>query len=379
MNHSFKQSLAWIVSVGISGALFGGASFWLPQRFANHASDIHQANSHEDGDGELQHEKPSHELASEKSHHELSNEKASDEEDHQKSKHEVAAAEKAHHNQGHEKTDHNNQPLETSTLHQESALKSENHQSEHAMAKNEKHSEHEAAWSYQSADANGPSNWGGLSENFSVCEKGMEQSPIDIKNEYYESNAPKLEWHYGTSKLSLENNGHTIQAKTSDDSHFITIGGEKFTLAQFHFHTPSEHRVGGVGSDLEVHFVHKNAKGSLAVVGVLVNELSGQENKAFKPIWDLLPRSFSATASTKVKVELSSLLPKSKTYAHYNGSLTTPPCAEGVRWFVLKAPLTMSGAQIEMYGSIFEGPSNRPVQPLQGRDVITNAPPLVAH
>ncbi|NDE15670.1 hypothetical protein EBZ80_12140 [bacterium] len=90
----------------------------------------------------------------------------------------------------------------------------------------------------------------------------------------------------------------------------------------FVFHTPSEHRVGGVGSDLEVHFVHKNAKGSLAVVGVLVNELSGQENKAFKPIWDLLPRSFSATASTKVKVELSSLLPKSKTH--------TAPLAPGV-------------------------------------------------
>jgi len=207
----------------------------------------------------------------------------------------------------------------------------------------------------------------------------MEQSPIDIRNAKHAASAPKIVWHYSAAKLKVENNGHTIQSNTGTSDNYVTIDGEKYSLAQFHFHNPSEHRIGGVPSDMEMHFVHKNAAGKLAVIGVMINEHAGKENKAFKPVWDVLPREKKSKVEQPVDVKLTNLLPSKTEYFHYKGSLTTPPCSEGVRWFVLKEPVNMSSGQVEMYTSIFDAPTNRPVQPIQGREIITNGAPSLAH
>ena len=130
---------------------------------------------------------------------------------------------------------------------------------------------------------------------------------------------------------------------------------------------------------MELHFVHKNKDGKLAVIGVMINEAAGKENKAFKPVWDVLPRDANTKAPGNVDLKLTALLPSNAQYIHYKGSLTTPPCSEGVRWFVMKDPITISSGQLEMYTSIFDGSTNRPVQPLQGREILTNVAPAMAH
>jgi hypothetical protein len=179
-------------------------------------------------------------------------------------------------------------------------------------------------------------------------------------------------WHFDHLLNSPMRNTYRMVA-------YYTIDGQPYSLAQFHFHAPSEHRISGVPADMELHFVHKNSFGALAVVGVMIHELAGRENKAFKPIWDLMPRDFHTKSSQPTNLTLASLMPSNRQYFHYSGSLTTPPCSEGVRWFVLANPITLSSGQIEMYTSIFGGPTNRPIQPLQGRDVITNGTPVLAH
>ena len=190
----------------------------------------------------------------------------------------------------------------------------------------------------------------------------------------YSQSTPKLRFHYGRAKIRLENNGHTIQGQPVDGQHYLTVDGETYDLAQFHFHSPSEHSVAGIPSDIELHFVHKNAEGKLAVVAVLIDESSGGESSEFKPLWQLLPRTPNTESASKRHLEIGRLLPKGSSYAHYQGSLTTPPCLEGVQWFVMTSPLTMSSGQVEAYSSIFQSPTNRPRQPLKGRQVLTNSP-----
>ena len=322
MNHNSKQFAAWFFAFGLSGAIFAGGNYWLEHRLHAKSSDPSAA----------EHDTPEHATA-----------------EHATAEHATAEHATAEH------------------------ATAEHATAEHATA------EHKSEWTYGKLDANGPANWGDLAQNFSACEKGLEQAPIDIRQANYSAKAPKISWHYGTAKIEVENNGHTIQSKLLGGDNHITVDGEKYTLAQFHFHSPSEHRLSGVPSDLELHFVHKNAAGKLAIIGVMIDEKSGTENKSFKPIWDILPRDLHSKIAGSLDVKLANLLPKDRDYFHYKGSLTTPPCSEGVRWFVLQDPLRMSSGQVEMYSSIFQGPTNRPVQPVNGRDILTNKPPLLAH
>ena len=234
-------------------------------------------------------------------------------------------------------------------------------------------------WSYLRHSLDGPSHWSDLSEKFSTCGKGNQQSPIDIQDVVFSQSAPQLSFNYENAKIELENSGHTILGRPVNGRHFIRIDGQEYELAQFHFHSPSEHALAGAPSDIELHFVHRNAVGELAVVAVLINEHSGQENSSFKSLWKILPRTRHTGSISREQIQLNALLPKHSSSAHYVGSLTTPPCLEGVKWFVMTSPTTMSSGQIEAYDSIFQGPTNRPRQPMKGRQVVTNSPPGLSH
>ena len=254
------------------------------------------------------------------------------------------------------------------------------HTEKHDQKPTEPHSESHPRWSYLKSAVDGPNHWSALSENFSACSEGTQQSPIDINDIAFSQSTPELRFNYGRAKLHLQNNGHTIQGRpVGEGQHYVTIGDKKYDLAQFHFHSPSEHSIAGIPSDIELHFVHKNAVGELAVVAVLINESSHRESSEFKSIWQILPRSVNSETSSSQEIRLGSLLPKGSAYAHYQGSLTTPPCIEGVQWFVLTTPMAMSSGQVETYSSIFQGPTNRPRQPVKDRKLLTNSPQAQAH
>lgn len=215
-------------------------------------------------------------------------------------------------------------------------------------------------WGYTGDE--GPVHWGELAPEFEACAKGKEQSPIDIKGGAAED-LPAIEFGYKPTHIKVINNGHTIQVNYDGDSH-ITLGGKRYNLLQFHFHAPSEHAVDGKLAPMEVHFVHKGEGGALAVVGVMLAE--GEHNSALDGVWANMPKSVGPEVKVKGSIDAAALLPKSRLYSTYRGSLTTPPCTEGVTWLVMQSPTTLSGEQIDQFKEIV-GVSNRPVQPLNAR------------
>lgn len=245
-----------------------------------------------------------------------------------------------------------------------------------------------AHWSYSGHD--GPANWANLANEYELCGSGQNQSPIDIQATV-KSNLFKLNADYYNVPLQILNNGHTIQfnyasiseaqehqvsidgkshqlpsAKSYNSS--LKISGEKYSLLQVHFHSPSEHQVNGKHHSLEAHFVHANTDGQLAVVGVLFNE--GEANSLISKLWEFMPGEAGAVKKVDgVTVNAGDLLPDSLAYYHYRGSLTTPPCSEAVRWFVLKSPQTVSKAQVKKFLSVV-GENNRPVQPINDRFLL---------
>jgi carbonic anhydrase len=225
---------------------------------------------------------------------------------------------------------------------------------------------HEAAhphWSYEGEG--GPAHWGEVSPDFESCSKGKSQSPIDIANPAKDGKEA-VTFDYKQSKLNVVNNGHTVQVNY-DKGSSIKINGVNYDLVQFHFHDPSEHTVNGKSYGMELHLVHKNAKNELAVIGVLIE--NGSENPAFKALWANLPAGAGEKKELAETINATDFLPTARSFYHYAGSLTTPPCSEGVSWFVIEKPIQMSEAQIARFKEIIKG-NNRPVQPLNGRKVV---------
>jgi carbonic anhydrase len=230
-------------------------------------------------------------------------------------------------------------------------------------------------WSYEGATA--PATWGTLSADWSPCGDGKSQSPIDI-DQTVRSDVPALGADFKPASLKIVhhahiadgiNNGHTIQINYPEGD-MLTIGDEQFQLVQYHFHGPSEHTVRGQHYPMEMHLVHKSAEGKLAVVGVFIEE--GAHNAAFDPIWSNLPSTKgSENHYENVMVDVDALLPAVKTSYRYDGSLTTPPCSEGVKWIVMTTPIQLSADQIGVFRAIVNG-NNRPTQPLNGRSVVTD-------
>jgi carbonic anhydrase len=218
-------------------------------------------------------------------------------------------------------------------------------------------------WSYEGPT--GPEHWASLSPAFAPCGEGSRQSPINLREPVLRP-APRIVTDYVRSPVAELNNGETIEVR-SDGAQTLRIGGKAFGLVQFHFHAPAEHLVAGDRSPLEIHFVHQAADGERAVLGALVE--TGRRNRAF----GALRRSFPEQAGEETRVErpiaLTRLLPASRRAYRYPGSLTTPPCTEGIRWIVLARPVTVSARQLQALEEIVEG-NSRPIQPRNGRSLI---------
>lgn len=230
-------------------------------------------------------------------------------------------------------------------------------------------------WSYEGET--GPDHWGHLSNDWSECGQGQSQSPVDI-DQTVQAEVGHLGSTYQPASLKIIhhehmadgiNNGHTIQINYTEGD-VLTLGVDTFQLVQYHFHSPSEHTVRGRHYAMEMHMVHKSADHRLAVVGVLIEE--GLHNSAFDPIWSNLPEGKGSEVHLEaVQVDVNELLPANTASYRYEGSLTTPPCSEGVQWVVMATPIQLSSAQIEAFRRLVHG-NNRPVQPLNGRQIATD-------
>jgi len=216
-------------------------------------------------------------------------------------------------------------------------------------------------WGYEGHS--GPTHWGELSPEFAACKDGTNQSPVDISGAQ-EAALPAIAFGYKPSPLRIVNNGHAIMVNYAPGSS-ITVDGHTYQLLQYHFHTPSENTVNGKPFALEAHFVHKDKDGKLAVVGLFLKE--GEKNEVLQKIWDHLPKEEGKEIELNdVSLNAMDLLPKDMTYYRFDGSLTTPPCSEGVAWYVLKTPVTVSADQVKAFSDIY--PMNaRPTRPLNGR------------
>ena len=227
---------------------------------------------------------------------------------------------------------------------------------------------HDVHWAYEGAT--GPEHWASLSDEFLTCGTGVNQSPIDIQvSKAIEANLQPLALNYIKQDATVVNNGHTIQMNYAAGQ-TLTIEGNDFELLQVHFHTPSENLVDGQTYPLEAHFVHKSAAGKLAVIGVMFAATpTSQANAALETIWSVMPEDQTHTGSVALALA-TDLMPASKAYYRFDGSLTTPPCSEGVTWIVLKDALTASEDQVARFSHMVHGHNARPAQPINARTVL---------
>ena len=225
----------------------------------------------------------------------------------------------------------------------------------------------ETHWGYEGET--GPDNWGNLKAKYALCANGKQQSPIDIMNSV-KAALPKLGFNYNSVSLAIKNNGHTIKMPV-DKAGTLEVGDNSYKLLQFHTHTPSEGAINGERFDMVVHLVHKNAQGNLAVVAVLLKK-GATANPLLASLWKVMPKTVGeAQHYVNVQMDIEQLLPKDKSYYTYTGSLTTPPCSEGVKWIVLKQPMSISAEQLAQYQAVY--PHNaRPLQPQNNRKILSS-------
>jgi len=215
-------------------------------------------------------------------------------------------------------------------------------------------------WDYEGEQ--GPEAWGKLRPEFSKCASGQRQSPIDIRGGIAVDLEP-IKFDYRSSAFSVIDNGHTVQVNV-EPGNSITITGKRYELVQFHFHRPSEERINGRQYDMVAHLVHKDVDGKLAVVAVLLDRGSAQA--VVQSVWNNLPLEKGDEVRAGARIDLAQLLPADKRYYTYMGSLTTPPCSEGVLWMVMKQPVPISVEQVAIFSRLY--PMNaRPIQQADGR------------
>jgi len=218
-------------------------------------------------------------------------------------------------------------------------------------------------WAY--TGPTGPAAWGGLRPEFNLCGKGERQSPIDIRAGF-EVELEPVQFNYQPTSFSVLDSGHTVQTNLGAGNS-IEVAGQRFELQQFHFHRPSEERIDGRQFAMSLHLVHKDAQGRLAVVALLLDE--GPALEAVQQVWNHLPLEKRDEVRARVPMPLAELLPADRRYYTYMGSLTTPPCSEGVRWIVMRQPVTVSAHQIEIFARLY--PMNaRPLQQALGRRIL---------
>ena len=226
----------------------------------------------------------------------------------------------------------------------------------------------DTAWGY--SGESGPDHWGEMAPEFAMCAEGFAQSPIDIRDPG-EVDLVDIEFQYGQTDSMITNNGHTIQVNVEAGSS-IVYNGITYNLLQFHFHAPSEHTIDGEAAAMEIHFVHQDPNsGMLAVVGVLL-EQGDADNEAYKVVMDDMPAEVGEPQPMDAALSLASLLPDERSFYTYQGSLTTPPCSEVVRWLLLDTPVHLSGAQIDSFAEIYVY-NARPTMPLGKRDLLLDS------
>jgi len=219
-------------------------------------------------------------------------------------------------------------------------------------------------WGYDGEVA--PEHWGELSPDFSACGEGKQQSPVDIPATAA-VNPPGLRVDYRDSALHIVNNGHTIQVNV-DPGSTLQVDGATYPLAQFHLHALSEHTLNGAHTEMELHLVHKDATGRIAVVGVMLE--AGAHSAAYEPLLAHMPAEEGEPETIAgISLNAADLLPAQRGYYRYDGSLTTPPCTEGVTWLVLSEPVELSASQVAAFERLYDH-NYRPVQPLYGRTFL---------
>jgi carbonic anhydrase len=221
---------------------------------------------------------------------------------------------------------------------------------------------HAVHWSYEGGT--GPEAWARLAPEFAQCASGARQSPIDIRDGM-KLELEQIAFDYRPSSFRVIDNGHTIQANVSGWNS-IRVMGRRYALVQFHFHRPSEEMIDGRLFDMVVHLVHKDNEGRLAVVAVLVEK--GARQQAIQAVLNNLPLEKGEETAAAGMLDMNQLLPESRKYYTYMGSLTTPPCTEGVLWVVMKQPVQATGDQLNLFARMY--PMNaRPIQSSAGRTI----------
>lgn len=222
-------------------------------------------------------------------------------------------------------------------------------------------------WGY--AENNAPEHWGALSPDYKTCDSGTQQSPINITQAIERKAKQKIAIHYKVSPHDVVFNGHTVQVNTIDKDDYVILDQQKYFLQQFHFHTPSENQIHSKSFPLELHFVNANAQGKLSVLSVMF--VLGRENTEWNKFWADLSNKENDDKVLSRPINLDKLLPKQRDYYRTMGSLTTPPCTEGVNWIIFEQPITISNTQLnELKTLLHHHANNRPVQPTNGRLVI---------
>jgi len=233
-----------------------------------------------------------------------------------------------------------------------------------AKEKSAKEEKHGAHWAYEGKE--GPENWAKLKPEFATCDVGRNQSPINI-DEAIDAPLKPLKGIQKVTAKEILNNGHTVQANFKFGN-MLLLDDVPYQMKQVHFHAPSENTIKGKSYPLEAHFVHADKAGNLTVIGVMFKE--GKANTGLEKLWAQMPKEAGAPIPLKAKVSASEMIPDNRDYYRFSGSLTTPPCSEGVRWLLLKTPMTASKEQIAAFEEVMHHHNNRPVQPLNGRLVV---------
>ena len=220
-----------------------------------------------------------------------------------------------------------------------------------------------AHWGYN--EDLGPKEWSNLDEKYRMCENGLNQSPINITNTV-DARLNPLTFEGKAKATSFENNGHSVKINFNG-SNSLNIDNQKYNLKQIHFHTPSENQIDGVSYPMEAHLVHSNSKGALAVVSVMFE--MGEDNMVLNKLLRNLPEKKGDKHELKSVILGYDILPEIKDYYRFNGSLTTPPCTEGVKWFVLKTPVPVSKSQLADFDTVMPT-NNRPIQDINARTIL---------
>ena len=220
-----------------------------------------------------------------------------------------------------------------------------------------------AHWGYEGAG--GPTAWAALRPEYTQCASGSRQSPSDIRDGLAVDLEP-VRFDYQPSHFAVIDNGHTVQVNVAPGN-AIEVGGRRYELVQFHFHRPSEERIDGRQFEMSVHLVHKDAEGRLAVVAVLLEK--GPAQPVVQTVWNNLPLEKKEEVAARALLDPAGLLPADRRYYTYMGSLTTPPCSEGVQWVVMRTPATATAGQLDLFARIY--PMNaRPLQSAAGRRIL---------